>query len=205
MKIKAILFASCIGLLIQSRAQDIRLFQSTDTLKNSLFLGYGLGTAPEWEEAVMSAMLSLVTFGLVNQKDVHASGVFFVGFQHAVSKKLMAGGTFAFEKISGTTYAVFSQNKSSFVDSYYSILLGIKYKYNFTHNNFQFYGRADAGLLLNRSDVTGTDEVSVKKTFSKVAFQLSPICVRYGRNISGFCELGFGHLGLISAGLDLRF
>ena len=205
MKTKAILLLICICFFLQAPAQEIRPLQSPDTLKNSIFIGYGLATFPELQEAALSAMLYLVTFGIASQKEVHASGVFFVGYEYAVTNNLTAGGTLAFEKISGTTQTIFSQKKSSFTDNYYSILVGIKYNYNFAFKNFRFYGRADAGLLLNTSFVTGTDEISVKKTYSRAAFQLSPVCFRVGRKICGFCELGFGQLGLINAGLEGRF
>ncbi|MEG1606860.1 MAG: hypothetical protein RR329_01385 [Mucinivorans sp.] len=75
-------------------------------------------------------------------------------------------------------------------------------KVNWFHRtNVRLYSRVGVGFgLVNRVD---QQEVGMKSTFI-LSWQLSPIGVEFGRKLSGFVEVGYGNLGLVSAGIKLR-
>ncbi|MDR0798973.1 MAG: hypothetical protein LBN18_04345 [Dysgonamonadaceae bacterium] len=72
--------------------------------------------------------------------------------------------------------------------------------YNYVSKpSWQFYGMLGAGVtIVHISDVP-------VETWVGPNFQLSPFGMRFGKDIGGFFELGYGYKGILNAGISYRF
>ena len=68
-----------------------------------------------------------------------------------------------------------------------------------------FYGSAAAGVILDKYTETEPNKPAVKDNNVDFAFQVNPAGLRIGKKFGGFVEAGFGHRGIISAGLNYKF
>jgi hypothetical protein len=142
-----------------------------------------------------------IIFGVSTMpSSTRSSGVINIGYQRSLSDRIAIEGTYSHEKISlswdeNSTYVY-----QSFNDKLNTIMVGVKFKYTL-NGKIELYGRTDLGYLWyhqsNQSDYT--------ITFSNFAFQITPIGLSFGKALRGFCEFGFGHLGIINFGINYNF
>lgn len=62
-----------------------------------------------------------------------------------------------------------------------------------------------AGIILGKSAQTEPNKAFVKNDTADFAFQVNPAGIRAGKKLGIFVELGYGHRGIISAGLNYKF
>lgn len=201
MKTKAIMLVfGCAFLYLGANANNEENSTGKDTARNEIFSGYGVLTSMDMAVS-MVYLISLPFFWGVNVYEPHYSGALFLGYQNKVSERVRFSGTFAYEKIKleGVTTSYSSTGNC------YAILGGVKFKYNKTAGPVDLYGRFDLGIMFYSSKEQGDDHPDEVYIPSTVAFQISPIGVRYGKQFGGFFEFGYGNLGLINFGVTLRF
>lgn len=91
--------------------------------------------------------------------------------------------------------------------SFHSICPSFKYNW-YNYNFVTLYSRVNAGVAIATAqanyinDKNQPDETTKVKTF--FMYQVSPIGIELGRQIAGFVEVGFGHMGTAMAGLRYR-
>lgn len=83
------------------------------------------------------------------------------------------------------------------------------FKYNWYNRDFiTLYSRMNAGLAIatTRESYVGDrpDQIESTKVKAFFMYQVSPIGIEVGRQIAGFVEAGFGHMGTVMAGLRYR-
>ncbi len=200
---KSFLTGVFVILILNTHAQTNLNVQSSDALKHSFSFGYGTVTSLAMAYATASYMSSLLP-GPLNVLMIHYdtkfSGAYFLSYHYSLSPRLRLGATFAYEKSTTNDHA----SSYTYTGQYYSILAGAKYLYN-PNRKVNLYGRADLGLLIYSSGGSASATSSFQISPSSLAFQISPICIRIGKRIGAYCELGFGNIGLINLGADCRF
>ncbi|MFR8359096.1 MAG: hypothetical protein ACLVEJ_27885 [Parabacteroides sp.] len=94
-----------------------------------------------------------------------------------------------------------------FVSSFHSICPSFKYNW-YNYNFITLYSRLNAGVAIATAkasfinDENKPDEETKVKAF--FMYQVSPIGIELGRQIAGFVEVGFGHMGTAMAGIRYR-
>jgi hypothetical protein len=175
--------------------------QAQTALKNSVYAGYGRGSFPMIGLLFGTSVITIIPLGNTTEpSSIRSSGVIYLGFQHSMSDKISIEGKYSYEKISLSWKENQTLGIQSYSDHINTITAGIRYTYS-AHNKLKFYGRTDIGYLWYYKSNPSDYDIS----FSKFAFQLTPIGLSYGKNLRGFCELGFGHLGLINGGISCSF
>lgn len=101
-------------------------------------------------------------------------------------------------------------NKASimgdFSNSFFTIAPSFKYNW-FNYDFITLYSRLNAGVSIATAQASYVGErTRQEKTEVKAFFmyQASPIGIELGRQIAGFVEVGFGHMGTAMAGLRYR-
>lgn len=166
--------------------------------KHTISAGYGLATANDMAMAAFYVFPFPFSFG-ISQYDPHFSGAFSAGYQYRFSNRIQTGVNFAYEKIKLEN----TSSGNTHFGKYYSLLAGLKVDYYKT-NQVLFYGRSDLGVLFYKPISKGNSS-AIEITPGHFAFQLSPLCMRIGKNIGGYLELGFGSLGILNCGIDYKF
>ncbi|WP_147381224.1 hypothetical protein [Parabacteroides sp. AM08-6] len=94
-----------------------------------------------------------------------------------------------------------------FYNSFHSICPSLKYNW-YNYNLVTLYSRVNAGIAIATTKASFINEQTLpeEKTATKVFFmyQVSPVGIEVGRQIAGFIEVGFGHMGTAMAGLRYR-
>ena len=87
-------------------------------------------------------------------------------------------------------------------DDFYTLMLGLKRHYVLTRG-LAIYGDVMVGACLLRSS-TDIDEVETQNK-AMVAWQVTPLGLRFGEKIALDVAAGFGYKGLFTVGLDVAF
>lgn len=93
-----------------------------------------------------------------------------------------------------------------FYNSFHSICPSFKYNW-YNYNFITLYSRVNAGVAIATTKASYISQKQVEqKTATKAFFmyQVSPIGIEVGRQVAGFVEAGFGHMGTVMAGLRYR-
>ena len=149
------------------------------------------------------------------------TGAAFITYRRSITHKLSLGFTAGLDNESGDlSYGNPEQNATGlegttghYIVRSYTLATEALFAY-IKKGRFMFYGYGGAGATIFKDNYTlyygnGTPVTlpSNPYTYSHTYFnmQVSPIGIRFGGNIAGFVEMGFGYKGLISGGLSARF
>lgn len=175
--------------------------------KHEVSLGYGFGTmnqatAPYTDPftELVSAIVGVDTYS----EDVSYSGALHVGYKTFVTKKekLAVGGTFAYESAHGT-YSYGSSKSGDVKRNFYTIAAEADYRW-IKKEKFHLYSGLGLGYSFKKESVTPIGQSEQKTNGGHFDLQIIGIGARYGSNVGGFMELGFGYKGIICAGLFFR-
>ena len=190
----------CTILSFNTGAQNQKNFVGKDTLRNEIFAGFGALTSLDMALSLEYLIMLPIAWG-ADVYQPHYTGAFFCGYQNRVSERVKLSATFAYEKI--RLIGINTPDTKS--GNCYSVLGGIKFKYNRFNDNVDLYGRLDLGIMTIATHQEGVSQTNQEIRPSTFACQFSPICVRYGKRVGGFFEFGFGNLGTFNFGMDYRF
>jgi hypothetical protein len=196
-----ILLLFCVFINYKSIAQN-KSETIADSATSEICFGYGRFTT--------NTALIIETYSLtfpwgasLAAYDPHFYGVFYVGYQKQKTKRVKLSASVAYERIRLENLS----SDYSFIMNYYTLLAGLKFRYNMPGAKVDFYGRMDIGALIFADKTNGADQTGSSITVdpSKFALQISPVCIRFGQKTGGFVELGFGSLGLFNFGMYHKF
>jgi hypothetical protein len=185
----------CFNIEAQNKNEPV----NNDSSRSEIFAGYGVYTTMD----LALNMQYLITLPMAWGADVyepHYTGAFFCGYQNRVSERVRLSTTYSYEQIR----LVGINTPDSKTGNCFSILGGVKLKYNNIMSRVDFYGRLDIGMMMFNAEQVDNIEKN-KSTAFAFTFQLSPLCLRIGKQIGGFFEFGFGNLGTFNFGIDYRF
>ena len=94
-----------------------------------------------------------------------------------------------------------------FFNSYHSICPSFKYNW-YNYNFITLYSRVNAGIGIATAKASFINEENKPDEDTRVKaffmYQVSPIGIELGRQMAGFVEVGFGHMGTAMAGIRYR-
>jgi hypothetical protein len=172
---------------------------------------------PQHEISFGMGGLSSYQMGLLYSDRLAADLVKGIAKSDSVSNKLKPAGPFFLtykffykEKLSVGVSIVYSHNKvtSTFADNniretnYQTLALMPRMDFYYVRKpKFAMYGMLAGGVNAHFLKNI-TDNVTDKQV--GVAYQVSPLCFRFGHKVGVVLELGFGTLGLVDAGISYR-
>lgn len=94
-----------------------------------------------------------------------------------------------------------------FFNSFHTICPSFKYNW-YRYDFVTLYSRLNAGVTIATAKASYINEKNLPDESNKVKaffmYQVSPVGIEVGRQIAGFVEVGFGHMGTVMAGLRYR-
>ncbi|MDH7462734.1 outer membrane beta-barrel protein [Chitinophagaceae bacterium 26-R-25] len=190
-------FASLLTLNLTAPAQS----------KHEVSLGFGFGTTNEANDAASTTMTEFFTalFLLDSySEDVKYSAAWHVGYKTFLTKKqkLAVGATFAYQSVKGN-YSYSGEKAGDVRRNFYTIAAEADYRY-IKKEKFHLYSGFGLGYTFGNETLTPISGSEQKTTTGNFDFQIIGIGARYGSNVGGFMELGFGYKGIICAGFFFR-
>ncbi len=175
-----------------------------------LNIGYGLFTVGDFAITFGQGLAMVFSLGHYNLKNMYLTGAFSVEGYLKTADWLYVGAIASYERIGGDIY-----NKSGTVTNadgtktnqyeykgkmHYDMLLpmlSLK-PFWFNHARVSMYSKLAAGGFFILPGAEGDPSASF-------GFQVSPVCVEFGRSWRGYAELGFGMQGILNIGVCKRF
>lgn len=94
-----------------------------------------------------------------------------------------------------------------FFNSFHTICPSFKYNW-YNYNFITLYSRLNAGVAIATSKASFMDAkahpAEATRTKAFFMYQVSPIGIELGRQVAGFVEAGFGHMGTVMAGIRYK-
>jgi hypothetical protein len=192
-----LVFASLLTLNLASLAQS----------KHEVSLGLGFGTMNEANGTTsdaFSAFFSALLLTDAYSEDVTYSPAWHVGYKTFITKKqkLAIGGTFAYQSAKGT-YSYGGEKAGDIHRNFYTIAAEADYRY-IKKEKFHLYSGLGFGYTFGNETITPISGSTQKNSLGNFDLQVIGIGARYGSNVGGFMELGFGYKGIICAGFFFR-
>lgn len=191
---KNIIFLLClfVGAAVCSFAQN-------NERKITITAGYGLLTMPQFAEGLSDILTTTVTGGNVRYEDANFSGAFIVGIKTAGTGKIKLGIDLVNERF---TKKVYDNTNNSFLGnsrgSYFSIIPRIDYHW-YNKSLMRLYSGVGAGVSFASQKFQ-----SNKNNNTYFAFNVVPIGVEIGGNLSVYGETAVGYNGLLNLGLRYK-
>ncbi|WP_017497732.1 outer membrane beta-barrel protein [Flavobacterium sp. WG21] len=171
--------------------------------KHEVNLTYSDGIPMTFVEGFSNALSSAILGQKLNSETT-SSGNFGLGYRYQITERIRLGGDVAFQqeqtKQSDKNNILIAKR----TNNYFMVMPTLSFSYIKTEW-LDFYGSAAAGVILDRYTSTEPNKPAVKDNNVDFAFQVNPAGLRVGKKLGGFVEAGFGHRGIISAGLNYKF
>lgn len=206
MKIKFIALSLCVLLLgaNQAMAQESQEKQNKHEIRLMASDGITQGLIGTMAGGISDAFMGS------KRSNQSYSLVYGFGYRYAIERfRLGADVAFCYSKadlkLLGDKDVSFKER-----DQQLFVLPTAEFTY-FKRGLVELYGGASAGVSINRHSEKAQSEEGKKalnkaKQTTSFAYQVNPIAVRLGNErVGGFLELGFGHKGFLTAGLNIRF
>lgn len=86
---------------------------------------------------------------------------------------------------------------------------GVEVHYRYQNlNKIQLYSGAGLGFRYGSEKLTppaGSEKQGTTGTISQLSYQINALGLRYGNDLGGYIELGYGYKGIILAGISYQF
>jgi hypothetical protein len=199
MKIKLII-AICICFVFRLPAQKMAAQRS-----NEISASYGTLTNEQLIAAFISVNISIVNGVTGNYTVTNAKGV---GAVFLTFKKNSESGRTAVGFSAGmdnTTLDILNSSniKKGELKMKSFTIAGEGLVNYILRENFRFYGNLGLGYTFLNFKYNPSATASAKG--GHVNFQVSPLCIKYGKNFGGLLELGIGYKGILNVGLFANF
>lgn len=176
--------------------------------KHEINVSYGDGAPTTlvdgFSNAFTNALVSGIS-GLKTNNTTESFGSIGLGYRNQITERIRVGGDIAFQQVQSKITDEKNKLLSKRTDRYLMVLPTISFSYIKT-DWLDFYGSAAAGVLLNNSEQQSEDGKAPHKSNNvDFAFQVNPAGIRVGKKIGVFAEVGFGHRGIVVAGINYKF
>jgi len=138
---------------------------------------------------------------LVSSKGTSWGGIS-VGYNYWLNRHVAVGGTFAFSEDNLTEQRK-TTGEWTYSTGFISLMMTMKLNY-VTTSWIDIYGRTDLGGTVIAGTSTNAGKID---EYAGLFFagQFSPLCFRVGKTFNFFLEAGFGTIGLVNTGFNVRF
>lgn len=185
-----------------------------DYPRNEIYGGLGLLTAQDATVAIKSLLVD-ISSAVINsiaeelgadplnyERDTRGTiGAWSIGYNRYASARWSVGAMVNYQRYRHEF--TFSNDAQGTARDRFITLMG-RTDYRWVNKpNFQMY----SGLALGASfmSVQSISPANIESTTTLFAFQVNPLCFRFGNQIGFFVETGLGFNGLLAAGLSGRF
>ncbi len=161
--------------------------------------GYGLLTMPQFAEGLSDILSTTVTGGSVRYEDASFSGALVLGVKTAGTGRVKLGIDLVSERFSKKVYN--TSNNAFLGDSrgsYFSIIPRIDYHW-YNKSLLRLYSGVGAGISFASQKFQ-----SNKNNHTFFAFNVVPVGIEIGGNLSVYGETSVGYNGLINLGLRYK-
>lgn len=173
---------------------------------SDLRIGYGIGTSNDMLNLLTDAITYPASLGTITYTNEVNSGAIFLEYNYAIKNKLTLGVDLVYE---GFFKDVVSFDTVIGKQRDNTLTFGVKCDYNYLSKpTVRLYSGIALAFSLMMQQFTSNDPATTGVTNANNGafnFQVTGIGVRYGKQIAGFAELGFGYKGILSAGLSFQF
>jgi hypothetical protein len=179
---------------------------------NEFYLGYGPGAASfqsfdEASNSFLDGVFSGIFTGESSNQTSTSIGIFSFGYNRFISKKIKLGFNANYTSINnGIEYskngAVVRHIKWS--DDFLSFMLRADFHYVKKENLSMYSGLAVGVSFITSKEGAGAEGLSIPAN-TAFAFQINGFGIRVGKGFGFFAEVGFGYLGILNAGFNIRF
>lgn len=169
--------------------------------KHEMVLGYGVGTHYAIVEQMAGILGVVITLGEFNAELESGTGAILLGYRYSVGDKLTIGFDGSYTKLKDVLK--FDGKEVGNLDKYfYTIAPYIAYNY-VKKGNLSMYSGIGLGYAFVKDAYT-TDDGDEIENIGEFAFHLNAFGVRYGKNIGGYVEVGYGYKGIVNLGISLK-
>jgi hypothetical protein len=131
----------------------------------------------------------------------------FVGYRYWFSQRFGLGGTFAFDVNSVKLYNGNNTAEQMQKINRYYMTVAVEPTLNYiSRASWQLYGYFGfGGTIVMFSKAAFGDETASISHKPYINVHITPIGLRFGKQFSGFVEVGYGYKGIVNVGLSYRF
>jgi hypothetical protein len=172
--------------------------------RHLLEAGLGIWNTNEILNTFSDVIISSLPTG-IKMKDDNSYGSVHLGYKYLCSITFAVGGFVAYDyaKLKG----VFDGKETGrFYKTHYTVAVEAELTY-LSSGDFNLYGLAGIGGTFYHLKYKDNSDKNMNDSDTNpyTAFQITPVGLRFGRNVGAFVELGFGYRGILNAGLFARF
>jgi hypothetical protein len=173
--------------------------QEQEAVRHSFSLGYGLKTINELDMATAVDVFSPINFVYGNEiNNIKPVVQFFLGFGFRCHKKSSTELTIGYCSYKADlTYPYSAEGWKM-----NSLVMMFNWKYSYLQKEaLQMYTVLGSGFIFKKieySDYSG--RTKGEGNGMTLAWQVSPLCIRYGKVASLFAEIGYGYKGILNIG-----
>lgn len=165
--------------------------QENEPSKDEIAVSWGYGTFPHLIDGMTNVIVNTYTGDLNSTVSL---GAFSVRYMHRLSKVFGIGALSSYEYM----YRKEADSSKKYGDNILTFMPTVKASW-YRSEDYALYSRVALGVALEMYNFDGKDKQDVL-----LGFQFTPVAVEIGRgNLHGFFELGFGHQGILTAGVSL--
>lgn len=179
---------------------------------NEFYLGYGPGAVSmqsfyETTNDVLNGVFSGIFSSDDISNDATSIGIFSVGFNRFISEKFKLGLNASYASYTNTQN--YKKNGTvvksiKWTDDFWTFMVRADFHYMKKENITLYSGLALGASFVNSKEGSGAEGLSIPDN-TKFAFQINAFGIRVGKGFAFFAETGFGYLGMLNAGFNIRF
>lgn len=199
---KLILLFCLAGFFAQQTKAQTQMQSQFIPLNNEVYAGIGVFGTNSIIDTFTDILVTGITAGIYSS-DASFSPVYDLGYKRLLGERTEVGGAYSYA-YSRSDAKIDGEKTGEFRNSYHTITVGTSYKW-LLRNKFAMYSSAEAGITIFQQKYAPNEGKSSRDNTIYFNFQLSPLGFKYGYQYGPFAELGFGHKGIINAGMFARF
>jgi len=199
---KVFLCFVCAGLILRIFAQDVQ-----NMPKQEICVGLGLLNDNQMGSMFADVISTVITLGYLVEPGTYHAFTPFLSYRYCFTERFSLGGTFAFDVNSVKVFNSATPDQKREINRYF-MTFAMEPKFNYVSKPaFQLYGYLGLGAtIVTFADATFDDGSKAEITrlpYFNVHF--TPIGMRFGKEVGGFLEFGYGYKGILNAGVSFRF
>jgi hypothetical protein len=170
--------------------------------KHEIVAGYGMASHQTFKEITVNLAVTLATVGYVNTVYQNGSGTFYLGYRYHLTKGIHLGIDAAYQKINEDV-----KNQEELIGKLKREYFTLSAISNFSYINkpaFQMYSTLSLGYIQGNGYYTPIEGEKDSESTGLFGFQVNALGFRFGQNIGGFVEIGYGYKGILNFGLSVK-
>ena len=197
--------------LFAANAQDSK---QKDFNKHEIMAGYGYFSNVDVRVKLALAFdnftQNFTQYYEIPLDSLHRYGDFHLSYKYRVSKRILVGAAIMYAPMKTTVLnrtSLEGENKKKMGDLRYHIFtvapeMNVLYIANPT---FKMYGNFGVGFTFGMIHFKNVANETNHKWSKYFNYHIAPVCFRFGSNVGGFIELGWGYKGIVNGGVFFNF